>query len=111
MSFLSAALGRVKPSATIAISTQARELKAAGRDIISLSAGEPDFVTPDNIREAGKAAIDRGETRYTSPEGIVVTDALNPAGGMRVSVMIMSWSAMWPSTTPLVPSQAPCSAW
>ena len=71
MSFLSAALGRVKPSATIAISTQARELKAAGRDIISLSAGEPDFVTPDNIRDAAKAAIDRGETRYTSPEGIV----------------------------------------
>jgi aspartate aminotransferase len=71
MSFLSAALGRVKPSATIAISTQARELKAAGRDIVSLSAGEPDFVTPDNIRDAAKAAIDRGETRYTSPEGIV----------------------------------------
>ena len=71
MSFLSSALGRIKPSATIAISTQARELKAAGRDIISLSAGEPDFVTPDNIREAAKAAIDRGETRYTSPEGIV----------------------------------------
>ncbi|PZQ50337.1 MAG: aspartate transaminase [Rhodovulum sulfidophilum] len=70
MSFLSAALGRIKPSATIAISTQARELKAAGRDIISLSAGEPDFDTPDNIREAAKAAIDRGETRYTSPEGI-----------------------------------------
>ncbi len=71
MSFLSSALGRIKPSATIAISTQARELKAAGRDIISLSAGEPDFVTPDNIREAAKAAIDRGETRYTSPEGII----------------------------------------
>ncbi|MFQ8430555.1 pyridoxal phosphate-dependent aminotransferase [Amaricoccus sp. W119] len=71
MSFLSSALGRVKPSPTIAITTQARELKEAGRDIISLSAGEPDFVTPDNIREAGKAAIDRGETRYTSPEGIL----------------------------------------
>ncbi|TPE52951.1 pyridoxal phosphate-dependent aminotransferase [Amaricoccus solimangrovi] len=71
MSFLSSALGRIKPSATIAISTQARELKDAGRDIISLSAGEPDFVTPDNIRAAAKAAIDRGETRYTSPEGII----------------------------------------
>ena len=71
MTFLSSALGRIKPSPTIAISAQARELKAAGRDIISLSAGEPDFVTPDNIREAAKAAIDRGETRYTSPEGIV----------------------------------------
>lgn len=71
MSFLSTALGRIKPSPTIAITAQARELKEAGRDIISLSAGEPDFVTPDNIREAGKAAIDRGETRYTSPEGIL----------------------------------------
>ena len=46
------------------------ELKAAGRDIISLSAGEPDFDTPANIRAAAKAAIDRGETRYTAPEGI-----------------------------------------
>ncbi len=70
MSFLSAALGRIKPSPTIAITARARELKAAGRDIISLSAGEPDFDTPENIRAAAKAAIDRGETRYTSPEGI-----------------------------------------
>jgi aspartate aminotransferase len=70
MSFLSAALGRIKPSPTVAITSQARALKAAGRDIISLSAGEPDFATPLNIREAAKAAIDRGETRYTSPEGI-----------------------------------------
>ncbi|MER2508367.1 MAG: pyridoxal phosphate-dependent aminotransferase [Amaricoccus sp.] len=70
MSFLAAALGRIRPSPTIAITAQARELKAAGRDIISLSAGEPDFDTPENIRVAAKAAIDRGETRYTSPEGI-----------------------------------------
>ncbi len=70
MSFLAASLGRIKPSPTIAITAQARELKAAGRDIISLSAGEPDFDTPENIRVAAKAAIDRGETRYTSPEGI-----------------------------------------
>jgi aspartate aminotransferase len=70
MAFLSDALARIKPSPTIAITARARELKAAGRDIISLSAGEPDFDTPANIRAAAKAAIDRGETRYTSPEGI-----------------------------------------
>ncbi|WP_111430362.1 pyridoxal phosphate-dependent aminotransferase [Rhodobacteraceae bacterium DSL-40] len=71
MSFLSAALGRIKPSPTVAITAKARELSAAGRDIISLSAGEPDFDTPENIRAAAKAAIDRGETRYTSPEGLI----------------------------------------
>jgi aspartate aminotransferase len=70
MAFLSDALARIKPSPTIAITARARELKAEGRDIISLSAGEPDFETPGNIRTAAKAAIDRGETRYTSPEGI-----------------------------------------
>ena len=71
MSFLSAALGRIKPSPPVAITAKARELSAAGRDIISLSAGEPDFDTPENIRSAAKAAIDRGETRYTSPEGLI----------------------------------------
>jgi aspartate aminotransferase len=70
MAFLSEALGRIKPSPTIAITARAMELKAAGRDIISLSAGEPDFDTPAHIREAAKAAIDRGETRYTAPAGI-----------------------------------------
>jgi aspartate aminotransferase len=70
MAFLSDALARIKPSPTIAITARARELKAQGRDIISLSAGEPDFDTPANVRAAAKAAIDRGETRYTSPEGI-----------------------------------------
>ncbi|MFO1106485.1 MAG: pyridoxal phosphate-dependent aminotransferase [Amaricoccus sp.] len=71
MAFLSDALARIKPSPTIAITAQARELKAAGRDIISLSAGEPDFDTPAHIRDAAKAAMDRGATRYTSPEGIL----------------------------------------
>ena len=52
MPFLSAALDRVKPSATIAVTDKARELKAAGRDVIGLGAGEPDFDTPDNIKEA-----------------------------------------------------------
>ena len=70
MSFLSATLDRVKPSPTIAISTLAGELKAAGRDVIALSAGEPDFPTPENIREAAKNAIDAGHTRYTAPDGI-----------------------------------------
>lgn len=70
MAFLSDALARIKPSPTVAITALARELRGEGRDIVSLSAGEPDFDTPDHIRAAGKAAIDRGETRYTSPEGI-----------------------------------------
>jgi aspartate aminotransferase len=60
----------VKPSPTIAISTKAMELKAAGKDIIALSAGEPDFDTPDNIKQAAKAAIDAGKTKYTAPDGI-----------------------------------------
>ncbi|MET3355901.1 pyridoxal phosphate-dependent aminotransferase [Xanthobacter autotrophicus] len=70
MSLISSALKRIKPSQTIAISNKARELKAAGRDIIALSAGEPDFDTPDNIKEAAIAAIRRGETKYTAVDGI-----------------------------------------
>ncbi|WP_281983993.1 pyridoxal phosphate-dependent aminotransferase [Thalassorhabdomicrobium marinisediminis] len=70
MSFLSATLDRVKPSPTIAISTKAAELRASGRDIISLSAGEPDFDTPQNIKDAGIAAIQAGKTKYTAPDGL-----------------------------------------
>ena len=70
MSFLSATLARVKPSPTIAVTTKARELKAAGKDVIGLGAGEPDFDTPDNIKAAAKAAIDRGETKYTAVDGL-----------------------------------------
>ena len=70
MSFLSATLDRVKPSPTIAISTKAAELKAAGQDVISLGAGEPDFDTPDNIKAAAKRAIDAGATKYTAPDGM-----------------------------------------
>ncbi|MDQ0504829.1 pyridoxal phosphate-dependent aminotransferase [Xanthobacter agilis] len=70
MSLISSALKRINPSPTIAISNKARELKAAGRDIIALSAGEPDFDTPDNIKEAAIAAIRRGETKYTAVDGI-----------------------------------------
>ena len=68
--FLAESLSRIQPSPTIAVTTKARELKAAGRDVIGLGAGEPDFDTPDNIKEAAIAAIRRGETKYTAVEGI-----------------------------------------
>src|SRR5918997_9032 len=70
MAFLADALARIKPSPTISISNTAMELKAAGRDVIGLAAGEPDFDTPDNIKEAAIAAIRRGETKYTAVDGI-----------------------------------------
>ncbi len=71
MTFLSATLSRVKPSPTIAVSTKANEMKAAGEDVIGLGAGEPDFPTPANIAEAGIQAIRDGKTRYTAPDGII----------------------------------------
>jgi aspartate aminotransferase len=71
MAFLADVLSRVKPSATIAVTQMARELKAKGRDVISLSVGEPDFDTPQNIKDAAVAAIARGETKYTPVAGIV----------------------------------------
>ncbi|MFV0280570.1 MAG: pyridoxal phosphate-dependent aminotransferase [Rhodoblastus sp.] len=71
MAFLADALSRVKPSATIAVTQKARDLKAQGRDIISLSVGEPDFDTPDNIKAAAIDAIRRGETKYPPVAGIV----------------------------------------
>lgn len=70
MSFLSASLDRVKPSPTIAVTTKAGELKAAGRDVIGLGAGEPDFDTPENIKEAAIAAIRAGKTKYTAVDGL-----------------------------------------
>ncbi len=70
MAFLSDALSRVKPSATMVVTQKARDLKATGRDVISLSVGEPDFDTPDNIKEAAIAAIKRGETKYPPVLGI-----------------------------------------
>ncbi|WP_116598626.1 pyridoxal phosphate-dependent aminotransferase [Primorskyibacter marinus] len=70
MSFLSATLSRVKPSPTVAVTTLAQELKAQGRDIIGLGAGEPDFDTPDNIKDAAIAAIRAGRTKYTAPDGM-----------------------------------------
>ncbi len=68
--FLAQSLNRIQPSPTIAVTQKARDLKAAGRDVIGLGAGEPDFDTPDNIKEAAIAAIQRGETKYTAVEGI-----------------------------------------
>jgi aspartate aminotransferase len=68
--FLAESLGRIQPSPTIAATQKARDLKAAGRDVIGLAAGEPDHDTPDNIKDAAIAAIRRGETKYTAVEGI-----------------------------------------
>ena len=69
MAFLSQTLNRIKPSPTVAISNRAMELRAEGKDVIGLSVGEPDFDTPVHIREAAKAAIDAGATRYTAVDG------------------------------------------
>ncbi len=76
MSILAKRLSAIKPSPTIAVTTKAAELKAQGLDVIGLGAGEPDFDTPQHIKDAGKAAIDRGDTKYTPPNG---TPALRKA--------------------------------
>lgn len=70
MSFLSATVSRIRPSPTVAISTRAQQMRAAGEDVIGLAAGEPDFATPDNIRAAGIRAIKEGRTGYTAVDGI-----------------------------------------
>ncbi|KKB61501.1 aspartate aminotransferase [Robbsia andropogonis] len=70
MTFLSPALARIKPSATIAAGQYAAQLRAAGKDIIALSAGEPDFDTPRHIREAAAKAMEKGHTRYTAVSGV-----------------------------------------
>jgi aspartate aminotransferase len=76
MSIISNSLKRIKPSPTIAVTTKARELKAAGKDVIGLGAGEPDFDTPENIKEAAIKAIKDGDTKYTAVDG---TPALKKA--------------------------------
>ena len=76
MSIISNSLKRIKPSPTIAVSQKARELKAAGKDVIGLGAGEPDFDTPNNIKEAAINAIKKGDTKYTAVDG---TPALKEA--------------------------------
>jgi aspartate aminotransferase len=70
MGLIAHALERVKPSPTMAITAKAREMKAAGFDVIGLGAGEPDFDTPDNVKQAAVEAIKRGETKYTAVDGI-----------------------------------------
>ncbi|MDF2094969.1 aspartate transaminase [Aquibaculum arenosum] len=76
MSVLASRLSRIKPSPTIAVTAKARELKAAGRDVIGLGAGEPDFDTPDHIKQAAIGAIQSGDTKYTAVDG---TPALKQA--------------------------------
>ena len=70
MAFLADSLMRIKPSPTIAVTDKARALKQAGRDVIGLGAGEPDFDTPENIKQAAIKAIERGETKYTNVDGM-----------------------------------------
>ena len=70
MAFLADRMSRIKPSPTMAVTTKAAELRAAGRDVLGLGAGDPEFDTPSPIREAGKAALDAGRTRYTPVAGI-----------------------------------------
>src|SRR5262249_32517130 len=70
MCLIAHALERIKPSPTMAITSKAREMKAAGFDVIGLGAGEPDFDTPGNVKQAAIAAIQRGETKYTAVDGI-----------------------------------------
>ena len=69
MSIISDSLRRIKPSPTIAVTQKARELKAAGKDVIGLGAGEPDFDTPENIKAAAIKAINDGDTKYTAVDG------------------------------------------
>ena len=76
MSIISNSLKRIKPSPTIAVTQKARELRAAGKDVIGLGAGEPDFDTPNNIKSAAIKAIKSGDTKYTAVDG---TPALKKA--------------------------------
>ena len=71
MLFLSKSLDNVKPSSTIAMSSLTTELKSQGKDIITLTAGEPDFDTPEHIKKAGQKAISEGKTKYTPPDGLL----------------------------------------
>jgi aspartate aminotransferase len=70
MAFLSEAVGRIAPSATVAITQKAREMARSGRDVIALSAGEPDFDTPQNVKDAAARAMAEGKTKYTNVDGI-----------------------------------------
>ena len=71
MKNLSERILNIAPSLTVAVDTLAKKLKAEGKDIVSLGAGEPDWDTPIDVRNAGKASIDQGKTRYSAPQGIL----------------------------------------
>src|SRR3546814_11717519 len=91
MAFLAQSLARIKPSPTIAVTQKARELKEAGRDIIGLGAGEPDFDTPDNIKEAALRAIRAGDKKYTAVDG---TPALKEEVGDKfTSVTVLDYGS------------------
>ena len=97
MSIISDSLKRIKPSPTIAVTQKARELRAAGKDVIGLGAGEPDFDTPDNIKDAAIKAIKNGDTKYTAVDGtpalkkaIVATIAFLSAGVPSTAVYFVS---------------------
>jgi aspartate aminotransferase len=86
MSFLATKLDRIKPSPTIAMSAKARALKAEGKDVIELAAGEPDFPTPDHIIRSAEEAMAKGDTKYTDPDG---TPVLKQAVVKNLSVTII----------------------
>ena len=77
--FLAESLGRIKPSPTIAITTKAREMKAAGGDVIGLAAGEPDFDTPQNIKDAAIKAINDGQGQFTLDDSWTMTTPSPPS--------------------------------
>src|SRR5262245_19408312 len=83
--FFADSINRIQPSQTIGMSTKARALKAAGRNIIDLSAGEPDLPTPDNIKYAAVKALCEGKTRYTDVDGIPELKAAVAAKFKRVN--------------------------
>ena len=105
MSILSSSLARIKPSPTIAVTNLARELQAQGRDVIGLGAGEPDFDTPDHIKEAAIAAIRTGETKYTAVDGTPGAQA-----GDRRQVQARERDrATAPTRSPSAPAASRCS--
>jgi len=90
MTILSSSLSRIKPSPTIAVTQKARELKASGVDVIALGAGEPDFDTPDNVKEAAIEAIKKGDTKYTAVDGTqnlkdAIINKFNNENGLKYS--------------------------
>ena len=105
MSLTAARLDRIQPSLTIAISTVARRMIAEGKNVISLSQGEPDFDTPRNIKDAAIRAMEKGETKYTDVSG---TQALRKAVARNSRATTASTTGRRRSSSPPVPSRC-CS--